>query len=211
MEINTGHLVLAGLASLVGLILGVERELKSKPAGLRTLMLVSMGSCVFMILSKEIGTDSADRIASNIVTGIGFLGAGAIFRDDNKINGITTAAMIWVAAALGMCVGNGHIAFAFITAVSIVALMWLLFPIENFLSDRQTVTEYTIAVENDAYHKIDKVENSIERLGLQSHRIGLQKKEGMLIVKWGVKAPSANHKKLKEILMKDEDILELEC
>src|SRR3954464_9304347 len=95
-------LLLIFLSIVVGLIVGAEREYKSKSAGLRTLMLVCVGSCTFTILSIKIGTAHPDRLAANIITGIGFLGAGAIFKDENKINGVTTACTIWITASLGM-------------------------------------------------------------------------------------------------------------
>src|SRR5688572_1921 len=97
------------LAIAIGGIIGAEREYRNKSAGFRTMMLISMGSALFTIISMDIdNTNSPDRIASNIVTGIGFVGAGVIFKGDTGINGITTAATIWVTAALGMGVGAGY-------------------------------------------------------------------------------------------------------
>ncbi|MGS0014437.1 MgtC/SapB family protein, partial [Escherichia coli] len=95
-----------------GLLIGVEREYKNKAAGLRTLMLVTTGSCIFTIISMQIGIANPDRLAANIVTGIGFLGAGAIFKDENRVSGLTTATTIWICAALGMAVGAGLIKVA---------------------------------------------------------------------------------------------------
>lgn len=88
------------LAVLIGGLIGAEREYRSKFAGFRTMILISLGSFLFSTFSIYLA--GTDRIASNIVTGIGFLGAGVIFKSDNRINGITTAATIWAVAALGM-------------------------------------------------------------------------------------------------------------
>ena len=88
------------VAFIIGAIIGLEREFRSKPAGFRTMILICVGSCLYTILSKEIGGASTDRIASNIVTGIGFIGAGVIFKEGITVNGLTTAALIWVTAAL---------------------------------------------------------------------------------------------------------------
>jgi putative Mg2+ transporter-C (MgtC) family protein len=80
---------------VVGGLIGAEREYHSKNAGFRTMILICLGSFLFTTFSIHISGSSSDRIASNIVTGIGFLGAGVIFKSDNRINGITTAATIW--------------------------------------------------------------------------------------------------------------------
>src|SRR3989304_578715 len=91
-------------AALLGGIIGLERELRGYPAGIRTLALVTMGSLLFTDVSQLLGGD--DRVAAGIVTGIGFLGAGVIFREGYTVRGITTAATIWAAAAIGMAIGR---------------------------------------------------------------------------------------------------------
>jgi len=98
------------LSILLGFVLGLERELYKRPAGLRTHILVCMASCLIMLVSMY-GFDSGDpaRVAAQVVSGVGFLGAGAIMREDkgNGIKGITTAATIWVSAMIGLSCGNG--------------------------------------------------------------------------------------------------------
>src|SRR6476660_9386016 len=89
-------------------LIGMEREYRSKSAGFRTMILICLGSFLFTTFSKFISDVSPDRIASNIVTGIGFLGAGVIFKSDSRVNGITTAATIWAVAALGMGIATGE-------------------------------------------------------------------------------------------------------
>lgn len=97
------------LALLWGAVVGAEREYRGKAAGFRTTIMISIGACFFTMMSIAIGRpDNEDRIASNIITGIGFLGAGVIFRGENRINGITTAATIWAVAAVGMGIGGGY-------------------------------------------------------------------------------------------------------
>ncbi len=104
--------LIKALCSLAaGLILGFERELKDKAAGLRTITLICLGCTLFTILSYKMGmgkTEDATRIASYVVSGIGFLGAGVIFKDAFSINGLTTASIIWLAAAIGMSIGFGQ-------------------------------------------------------------------------------------------------------
>jgi putative Mg2+ transporter-C (MgtC) family protein len=111
------------LACLLGALLGWERETENRPAGLRTLILVSMGSCLFTITSLELGLrgDPA-RVAAQVVTGIGFLGAGTIIRHGGRIRGITTAATIWGAAAVGMACGVGGRLYAVAGGVTLIML-----------------------------------------------------------------------------------------
>jgi len=96
------------MSFFIGAIIGAEREYRTKTAGLRTMIMICLGSTLFTELSVTLGVNSPDRIASNIVTGIGFLGAGVIFKDGLSISGITTATTIWITAALGMAVGAGE-------------------------------------------------------------------------------------------------------
>lgn len=108
LEWNDVYKALLSLAA--GLILGLERELKDKAAGLKTISVICMGSCLFTILSVKSGSEYTDgaRIASYIVSGIGFLGAGVIFKEGSSVSGLTTASIIWIAAAIGMSIGFGE-------------------------------------------------------------------------------------------------------
>jgi len=129
--IVTRILLAAGLAGLLGL----EREYHQKPAGLRTNMLIGIGSALFTILSLSFGQanlGSTDRIAAQILTGIGFLGAGAILRYPRTIHGLTTAATIWVNAAIGMAVGVGMTGIAVGVTVVTLLILVALTPLEAF-------------------------------------------------------------------------------
>ena len=113
-----GRLVLAGF---LGAFIGVEREVRGYPAGIRTLALVALGSCLFTDISRLLGGD--DRVAAQIVTGIGFIGAGVIFREGYTVRGITTAATIWSGAAIGMAVGTSLYIVAILGAVFVFAVL----------------------------------------------------------------------------------------
>ena len=114
------------VALLVGALIGAEREYRSKSAGFRTLILICVGSALFTLLSRRLGTEAShDRIASNIITGIGFIGAGAIFKDGANIAGLTTATSIWVTSALGMAAGAGEFALAFVGVVLVLVVLAL--------------------------------------------------------------------------------------
>jgi len=118
-------------AALLGAVLGFERELRHKSAGLRTNILIAVGSAVFTLMSYEFASESggdAGRVAAQIVTGIGFLGAGVIFRQGLSVRGLTTAASLWSVAAIGMAAGAGFWSGAVVgtgaTVVSLRALEW---------------------------------------------------------------------------------------
>jgi putative Mg2+ transporter-C (MgtC) family protein len=118
------------LAALLGGLIGLERELKHKPAGIRTSMFICLGSAMFTILSYEMARRfndaSATRIVSNLIPGIGFLGAGSIIRERGSVMGLTTAATIFVMASIGLAVGVGFASLAiFATAFILVCLVIL--------------------------------------------------------------------------------------
>lgn len=107
MPAPLANVLLCGMAALCGGIVGAERERKEKPTGPRTLALVSLGACVFTLLSEHLGNHDG-HIAANIISGIGFLGAGIIIHGRYGIAGLTSAATIWAMAAVGMTVGTGY-------------------------------------------------------------------------------------------------------
>lgn len=123
MEIEYELAIQILISFIIGSLIGLEREYRSKAAGLRTMIMICIGSTIFMQISLSIGGNSTDRIASNIITGIGFLGAGVIFKDGLSINGITTATTIWISAALGMAVGSGEYFIALLGCVMVLIVL----------------------------------------------------------------------------------------
>jgi putative Mg2+ transporter-C (MgtC) family protein len=120
------------LATAIGGVLGAERELRRKTAGFRTNILIALGCAIFTIISITLSSASPDRIASNIVTGVGFLGAGAIMRDQTGgVHGVTTAATVWVNAALGAAAGAGEYRLALVGAAITFTVLAILGPIEG--------------------------------------------------------------------------------
>jgi putative Mg2+ transporter-C (MgtC) family protein len=133
------------IAVLIGGIIGAEREYHNKSAGLRTLMLICLGSTLFTMFSIEIGGNtSPDRIAGGIVAGIGFVGAGVIFMGGTGINGVTTAATIWVTAALGMGVGAGHQYVALIGCIVLIGILQVFMVIEAWMDRLNSSHTYKI-------------------------------------------------------------------
>ncbi len=131
------------LAAVFGAVVGLERELSGKAAGLRTNILICLGAAVFTILSRYMATnqDSLTRIAAGVVTGIGFLGAGAIIQDRGGVHGMTTAATIWVVASIGMACGARYYALAILaTLIALVVLLVLKIaekPLDHHMKNKQ--------------------------------------------------------------------------
>jgi putative Mg2+ transporter-C (MgtC) family protein len=131
------------IAAFLGGIIGLEREAGHRPAGLRTYMLVSLGSCLFTILSiqafpLEGATRDTARVAAGIVTGIGFIGAGTLWRSQDAVKGLTTAAGLWVAAAIGMAVGAGFWLLAVTSTAIVLLILTVLLRFERVLRRWQT-------------------------------------------------------------------------
>lgn len=198
------------LALLIGLLIGAEREYRSKSAGLRTMILVSLGSCLFTILSVRIGVPgSTDRIAANIITGIGFLGAGVIFKGESRVAGITTATTIWMVAALGMAIGAGHYQAATISTFAVLIVLMFLAPMQGIIEKLNRTRNYRI-VTPYRNETLTKYEHLFKKYKLNATR-GKQSKVGELIVgNWEVHGPDKNHERIIQILLKDPDIMEFD-
>lgn len=125
LDIHPEMLLRLALAMLFGSIIGFERERSGKPAGVRTHGMVSLGAALFTVVSLYGfgGAGDPARVAAQIVTGIGFLGAGAILHQRGSVQGLTTAASLWVTAAIGLAVGTGMVLMSLATAVLVVLLL----------------------------------------------------------------------------------------
>jgi putative Mg2+ transporter-C (MgtC) family protein len=135
MDIST-IVIRVAISIGIGGLVGIERELEHKPAGLRTIILVCLGSTIFMLIGYELGLIGAEsgRIVAGVVTGIGFLGAGAIIRARGDVYGLTTAATIWLASGLGLAVGAGFYVLAIIACVSVLIVLRLLGIVEKIIN-----------------------------------------------------------------------------
>lgn len=177
-----GYAIKLGVSLLCGVLLGIERERKEKPAGLRTLVLITVGSTLYMIVSELIpritlgpeGVTQADpsRVAAQVVSGIGFLGAGTIIQSRGSVHGLTTAAVIWVAAAIGLCVGIGFPVLAVGFTVVVLAALTVLTPARDLLLRRGPVTHIDLLVRNDVL-RVQHVRSVLEASGAQLIRFDL--------------------------------------
>jgi putative Mg2+ transporter-C (MgtC) family protein len=131
-------------ATMLGAIVGVERERAGKPAGLRTHILVCLGTTVFVLAASGVGIsgEGLSRVIQGIITGIGFLGAGSILKlsEERDIQGLTTAAGIWMTAAIGVAVGLGSLGLALLGAVLTLIILAVLGPLESRMSKAEKDT-----------------------------------------------------------------------
>jgi putative Mg2+ transporter-C (MgtC) family protein len=131
MEANWQDVISLTVSVILGSIIGYERHIHDKPAGLRTNALICLGSCAFTIISTSLPGADTGRIAAQIITGIGFIGAGSIIQSSGSIHGLTTAAGIWIVAAIGMACGAQMYFIALLAAALTLAVLILLPPIEK--------------------------------------------------------------------------------
>jgi putative Mg2+ transporter-C (MgtC) family protein len=132
----TSDIVPVLLAVGCGAVIGLERQLKHKAAGLRTNILICLGAAVFTIISREMASGSQDsitRIAAQIVTGVGFLGAGAVIQDRGGVHGLTTAATIWLVASIGMACGARFYYLAITTTVLAILVLVGLWQVDKYI------------------------------------------------------------------------------
>lgn len=197
-------------STVVGGLIGLEREYRSKSAGLRTFTLISVGSTIFTILSEKMGMHtSPDRIAANVVTGIGFLGAGVIFKMDDRVKGLTTATIIWVTASLGMSIGDGHILLSFLGTVVVYIVLGLFVKLEVMMERYGQTRNYRIIC-NYSPEMYKRLETIFEQCNLTAKREKQIVTKDTLTSNWSVRGRSSKHDKLVKKLMAEKDILELE-
>jgi putative Mg2+ transporter-C (MgtC) family protein len=209
MEFYSEEIIKLLISFGAGAIIGFEREYRSKPAGLRTLILISLGSTLFTIISIRIGGDPS-RMAANVITGIGFLGGGIIFREADRVVGTTTAATIWVTAALGVCVGSGHYDLTLVCfALLLFSLIAMNIIEKRFINLRHQARNYRI-VSPYQQKMLKRYEELFKEFGLKVKR-GKQNRTGDKISgNWQLEGSEKNHEKLTKRLLNDPEILELD-
>lgn len=170
------------LSFLIGTVLGMEREYRSKAAGLRTMIMICLGATIFTEISLSIGGASPDRIASTIITGIGFLGAGVIFKDGLTISGITTATTIWISAALGMAVGAGEYMIAIVSSIAVLIVLTAFEKLKLWISKIHQVRTYKIILQlNTAFEAILLAETEKMKLSIRQERDIKNETENLIV------------------------------
>lgn len=191
------------LAILIGGFIGAEREYKNKSAGLRTMIIICVAATLLTMLSISIGgPGNPDRIASNILTGLGFLGAGVIFKEENRISGLTTATTIWVVAALGMAVGSGHYIWAIGTTATILLVLVAFLYLQDFIDRKHQIRVYRIVVPFTV-EKINSYEHLFKAHKLRARRIRRCKKGETLEISWVVTGTKHKHEAISGIILAD--------
>jgi putative Mg2+ transporter-C (MgtC) family protein len=160
------------LSIAAGLILGLERELKDKAAGLKTITIICLGATLFSIISMKLDVNNPTALAAYIVSGVGFIGAGAIFRNGFSVTGLTTAGIIWLAAAVGTSIGFGefYLAATFVASSLVIVFSTKLFG--RFTAPTTQSRQLTFTIERSAYAQKEKLLHQI-----QQHTLSLQEKK----------------------------------
>jgi putative Mg2+ transporter-C (MgtC) family protein len=183
-----------GLAAGLGAAIGLERELREREAGLRTHLLVSLGAALFTLVSAYGWTDwrfsnaegivfDPTRIAAQIVTGVGFLGAGAIIRQGLTVRGLTTAATLWTVAAIGMAAGAGYYSAAVLTTAVVLLSLWPLRILAYRLFVRVRPEERPLEIELPSGASAQPVLAAVEELGAEVESLQLERsRDGLLVV-----------------------------
>ena len=198
-------------ALILGGIVGAERERHKKAVGLRTLILISVGSALFTILSiRIVGPSGQDpgRIAANVVSGIGFLGAGVILEERGRVVGLTTAATIWVAAAMGMAAGAGEYYLAGIAALLVMVVLMLFTRLEDYLeiSSEERTYEITAKISWDKYKELKSL---FKDHNLEINSIKQEKKGEDMVCTFEVYGTTKKHDKVVQKLLSDKEIKEV--
>ncbi len=197
--------ILAAFAA--GATLGLEREYHNKPAGFRTMILITVSSCLFTILSNSWG---GDRIASNIVTGIGFIGAGVVFKEGANVKGITSAAIIWMAAAIGMCIGLQHYVLAAMVVVLVMMVLLALFKFETAFDNLHQMKSYEIRFVAEEY-SIGELESEFTGMHVKYLRTKISKQMGVVLVEYNIEIHPGKRDQFESFLIRNQHITSFEA
>jgi len=184
------------LAMLLGGLIGIEREVTNSPAGFRTHTLVCMGAALVMITSKNVfdayqGIAVLDplRLGAQVISGIGFLGAGTIIKDGSQVRGLTTAASLWVVACVGLAVGAGLYELSIGASFMVFATLMILKKAETFLSERTKVIE-AVVDKSDESSQIAKMIDIMKHMGIQIQSIKMSSQDETTIqIRFFVRLP----------------------
>ena len=209
MEINSNDLTTMLVSVLCGGLLGIEREYLNKSAGLRTIVLICLGSTIFTMVSQRVG-GSEGRIAANIITGIGFIGGGVIFKENFNVRGLTSAAVIWISSAIGMVIGIREFYLAYILTFIVLIVLSGFAQIEalmDFINHKRT---YRITFQDDKLTNIDLILDMAKDEKLKASLKHLSKSESRLLVNFEIKGNKKHFQILTEKFITKPEILGLE-
>lgn len=202
MSLTTIQIIQIIVAFIAGGLLGLEREYHSKPAGFRTMILICVGSCLFTILSVSFATNQ-DRIAANIITGIGFIGAGVVFKSGMNVQGITSAATIWMAASIGMCIGLQFYILALVVVVMVLSVLILLTRLEESFDNLHQVKQYNIRFKAYEY-SVEELEKELGNIGVHYVRYKLTKQLDEVSADYKIEAVQLKREKVNQFLINNK-------
>lgn len=194
------------LAVMLGGVIGLERELRDKPAGFRTIVLICVGSCLFSLAGMQFASPHVDptRVAAQVVTGMGFLGAGAILRESRHVVGLTTAATIWAVAAVGMACGLGFPWLASLGAGLILLTLLGFSLIERGLTARWESQEHRVATRR-SIEAVEEFQRRVVAAGLRVRWCRWHDSDdGRLVIELSAAGPKSSHDRLRWDLLRDE-------
>jgi putative Mg2+ transporter-C (MgtC) family protein len=195
------------MAVAIGGLIGLEREMHAKAAGLRTITLITLGATLFTMLSLSF---KDDRVIANIVTGVGFLGAGSILFSEGRLIGLTTASSVWAAAALGMAIGLGEYWLAGFAGLLVFLILRLFAQIDRLVDiwglEIRTY-EITYTASEKKLEQIEKVMAACKIRIIRRRRMKVS--ETLLEGIWELRGALANHTKFSDIMLADKDVVSL--
>jgi putative Mg2+ transporter-C (MgtC) family protein len=199
------------IAVLCGGIIGFERELKDKPAGLRTNILVATGSCLFVIFGIKVASlygDDPGRIMGPIITGIGFLGAGTIIRARGSVRGLTSAATIWVVAGVGMSAGLGLFLLSLAISVLVLFILLILPKAEDFISDYGVKYQEFVVFSKPNAAIVHWIRRHIEKSSIGYTRFQVNRERDMFRINFVAHGRETDLINLLAILLHNPDVKE---
>lgn len=207
-DIAMADILRIGAAMLAGAMIGLERELRDKSAGFRTMIFISVGAALFTVLSENLAPDGdTSRIAATIVSGVGFLGAGAILRDGLRVAGLNTAATIWLTAAIGMTFGSGEFIFGAMVTAAAMVVLWFFPALEHAIDHVIEENGYEIIIPVD-FKKLESIQTTLKYMGLRVLFHRHYKRHNDMICKWIVIGSPQAQEKFINYLIADPEIKE---
>jgi len=206
------YLLKLALSGGLGAVVGLERQLRHRPAGLRTGMFICMGACLFTIMSGAIavawGDSAPTRIAANLVQGIGFLGAGAIIRERGNVVGLTTAAVIFVMAAVGMAVGGGFYSISVVTTLLVLLVLLAVGWVEEAFGLKTRVLTFRISA-RDLQSATKRLHECLDQMKVHMQRFQVLHAGDRFNIEFEAEVSSAQQHRIVNALSDEDELCEV--
>lgn len=209
-NVDVQEFIRVGWAAAAGGLIGLEREMRDRAAGFRTMILIAVGAALVTILSENMVGPEGDvaKIAGYVISGVGFLGAGAIMRDGLKLSGLTTAATIWVTAAVGMTFGSGALGFGTLITAALMLVLWVFPVIERAIDRIREEDSYAVVFDVKKVHKIAQLQAAMQANKLHVIRQAYFKRGAEMHGHWTAIGKPQQHDAFRATLMADDEIKE---